>query len=164
MADNYVIVHTDGACYQASPTGKAVWAAIVQPPRGEGELRMSRRIDADIDGTSGNMAELIGVINGLKAVRHYLTNYQHVALYTDSQWVERTFNGVYKGSAHAGLFAELRKVAETFQHCYIGWVPRQLNGDADKLAGAAMRGTYAWSIPKALENGSGGRRRPVPYS
>ena len=88
--------------------------------------------------TTNNVAEYRGLIAGLEEARRLGAN--EVAVSMDSKLVVEQMSGRWKVK-HAGL-AELhqqaRALASTFDGVTFGWIPRERNAHADRLANEAM--------------------------
>lgn len=88
--------------------------------------------------TTNNVAEYRGLIAGLEEARRLGAN--EVAVSMDSKLVVEQMSGRWKVK-HPGL-AELhqqaRALASTFDDVTFGWIPRERNAHADRLANEAM--------------------------
>ena len=88
--------------------------------------------------TTNNVAEYRGLIAGLEEARRLGAN--EVAVSMDSKLVVEQMSGRWKVK-HPGL-AELhqqaRALASTFDGVTFGWIPRERNAHADRLANEAM--------------------------
>lgn len=100
----------------------------------------TRTSDGQAPGTSGcnNVAELSALALGLTLAR--TAGACHLAVFSDSDFVVRHVSGT--ALTHVDPLARLVRDAQdqlaTFESVRFVWIPRHRNGDADRLARAAL--------------------------
>ena len=123
MSKAYISIHTDGS-------------SIGNPgPSGYGAVLKLRGHRKEIYGSLGhktcNEAELLAVIKGLQAIKK---SDQLITIYSDSQYVVKGKKGEWKVRTNQELWRTLHKEVEKHREVIFNWIPRQMNGEADKLA------------------------------
>ncbi|WP_433609502.1 histidine phosphatase family protein [Dactylosporangium sp. CA-139114] len=129
-----VTVEADGGS-RGNP-GPAGYGAVV---RDESGAVLAERLGA-LGVTTNNVAEYSGLIAGLKAARELGADEVDVRM--DSKLVIEQMAGRWQ-IKHPGLrplAEEARGIAQGFALVRYGWIPRERNKDADRLANAAMDG------------------------
>ncbi|MEU7869855.1 histidine phosphatase family protein [Dactylosporangium sp. NPDC049140] len=129
-----VTVEADGGS-RGNP-GPAGYGAVV---RDEAGAVLAERLGA-LGVTTNNVAEYSGLIAGLKAARELGADEVDVRM--DSKLVIEQMAGRWQ-IKHPGLRPladEARGIAQGFALVRYGWIPRERNKDADRLANAAMDG------------------------
>ena len=99
-----------------------------------------RRLSRYIGETTNNVAEYLALIYALQqALRDGV---RVLTVYTDSELLARQMSGRYRvRDPQLKLFHELAlELARGFARCSIQHVPRSRNTQADRLAGAAVKG------------------------
>ena len=132
-------VNTDGAirAQPGQPSGEAAIGVVLWDPDGRRIDTLSERIGWAED---HHVAEYTALIRGLELAKDY--GIQLLRAYVDSDLVVNTVAGSWdlkpdhliplrdRAKSHLGTFEDIR----------ICWVPRELNIEADELAGAPLRG------------------------
>ncbi|MET7392658.1 histidine phosphatase family protein [Dactylosporangium sp. NPDC005572] len=134
-----VTVEADGGS-RGNP-GPAGYGAVVRAETGE---VLAERLGA-LGVTTNNVAEYTGLIEGLKAALELGADEVEVRM--DSKLVVEQMSGRWQ-IKHPGLrplAAEASTLAGRFRAVRYGWIPREQNRDADRLANAAMDG----AVPSA---------------
>ena len=129
----YYLLNTDGG-NRADPLGRAAIGALLRTRR----LVTVAQISKEIGSATHNVAEYRGLIEGLKLAREY--GIQRIRVYMDSEIVVDQVNGVSAvRQAHLiELQEEARRLVGLFKSFRISWVPRELNGEADRLVNDAL--------------------------
>ncbi len=91
MQNNEIIIYTDGGCWP-NP-GKGGWACILLCLNDGIEIKR-KEISGGINNTTNNRAEIIAVLEGLKA----LTKPTSVIVYSDSQYVVNSIGSWSSGN------------------------------------------------------------------
>ncbi|WP_238006181.1 histidine phosphatase family protein [Dactylosporangium sp. AC04546] len=129
-----VTVEADGGS-RGNP-GPAGYGAVVRAETGE---VLAERLGA-LGVTTNNVAEYTGLIEGLRAALELGATEVEVRM--DSKLVVEQMSGRWQ-IKHPGLrplAAEASSLAGRFRSVRYGWIPREQNRDADRLANAAMDG------------------------
>lgn len=88
-------------------------------------------------GISAQKAELLAVIRGFEAIKKKKN--QRIAVYGDNQYVIFCAGKIWKGKVHEEEWRTLRKLEKEHLEVIYNWIPRELNEEADKLAGKVHR-------------------------
>ena len=99
-----VSMYTDGSC-RRNP-GPGGWSAILM----YGDRR--KEISGRAHRTTNNAMELKAVIEGISVLKRPCA----VTVYTDSQYVERSFKGLYKTKTNVRMWNELNRVIAEGHH------------------------------------------------
>lgn len=111
-----VAIYTDGAC-RKNPGGKGAWAAVLVFGQHEKE------ISGYLESTTSGRAELIAIIEGLKALNRRC----RVKVYSDSQVAVYCARGDYNRNSNTDLWAVFDELDQLHSVEYI-WI-RGHNGD-----------------------------------
>jgi ribonuclease H / adenosylcobalamin/alpha-ribazole phosphatase len=128
-----VLVEADGGA-RGNP-GPAGWGAVVREAD-TGQILLERAEAIGI--ATNNVAEYQGLIAGLRAAADLGATEVEVRM--DSKLVVEQMAGRWK-IKHPGLrplAAEAAALVRRFEKVTFGWVPRERNRDADRLANEAM--------------------------
>ena len=128
MAKAYTLIHVDGA--SIGNPGPAGAGAVIKYPGGRVE-----RCKAHLGKKTCNEAELWAAVKALEKIPEG----SRVTLMSDSQYVVKGFNGVWQVVTNQALWNRLRKAAARHSDVMFGWIPREINLEADRLAGKAAR-------------------------
>ena len=115
MADNTVIIHTDGAC-KGNP-GRGGWAAIIQ------QNGRQKVVSGNDPQTTNNRMEMTAAIKGLEAVNPSA----RIILNSDSTYVVNTMTKGWKRKANHDLWEQLDRLVAN-RRIEWRWV-RGHNGD-----------------------------------
>ena len=115
MADDTVVIHTDGAC-KGNP-GQGGWAAIIQ------QNGRQRVVSGNDPHTTNNRMEIMAAIKGLEAIDPSA----RIVLNSDSTYVVNTMTKGWKRKANHDLWEKLDRLAAELQIEW-RWV-RGHNGD-----------------------------------
>ncbi|ATE52613.1 bifunctional RNase H/acid phosphatase [Actinosynnema pretiosum] len=150
-----VLVEADGGS-RGNP-GPAGYGAVVLDEGGDTVL--AERFEA-IGVATNNVAEYRGLIAGLRAAAELGATEVDVRM--DSKLVVEQMSGRWqiKHPAMKPLAAEARELAGDFESVTYGWIPRERNKRADKLANDAMDGKVMpdpaiGAVPEAAEVSGG---------
>lgn len=124
-----VIIHTDGAS-RGNP-GKAGIGVIIYDQNKKDVLV---EVAEYIGETTNNVAEYKALIRALEEATKL--SCKRLNIYTDSDLLVKQFNGIYrvKHENLQPLFAQVKKLAGSFEKVKVEHVRREYNKDADKLA------------------------------
>ena len=127
------IAYTDGGCH-ANPGGPGGYGAIViDCATGE-----EREFSASYQSTTNNRMEMMAVIVALQNIPAG----SKVAVYSDSQYVVKTMNGIFKKGKNSDLWSQI-EAAATKKNIVWHWVPghkgNEYNERCDRLATKALR-------------------------
>jgi len=113
-------IYTDGSCIgNGLSNASCGWAyAIIL---GQEEIFFS----GGWTGGTNNQAEMRAVIEALKKIKSHASN--PITVYSDSRYVVETLNGNYTISKNQDLWAELKKLVNTFPHIRFLWVKGHAN-------------------------------------
>lgn len=115
-------MHTDGSALGNS--GQAGYGVTL-------EFRGHKRsIHGPLGHRTSNYAEIMAVIEGLKAIK----GSQFITIYSDSQYVVFTMTKGWRRNANHELWRQLDELVSKHKSVEFNWIPRQMNGEADKLA------------------------------
>jgi broad specificity phosphatase PhoE/ribonuclease HI len=107
--------------------------------------------------TTNNVAEYRGLIAGLEEARRLGAN--DVVVRMDSKLVVEQMSGRWKVKhpAMAELHQQARALASTFDSVSFGWIPREKNKHADRLANEAMDGASDpdWDVQPTVDPPAG---------
>ena len=127
------LINTDGV---AVPNpGQAAIGAVIKDERGEPVASISQPIGY----TTNNQAEYRAIIAALeKAIS---LGAEQVELRTDSELVVNQINGKYrvKNANLKPLYQKVIELQDRLESFKITHIPRRLNKEADRLAGAALK-------------------------
>lgn len=101
---------------------------------------VERQLSRYIGETTNNVAEYLALLYALQqALRD---GYRALAVHTDSELLARQLNGQYRvRDPRLRLFHDLAlELMKGFARCSIQHIPRSRNAQADRLAGAAVKG------------------------
>ncbi|MBE7560971.1 ribonuclease HI family protein [bacterium] len=128
------VLYADGAC-DGNP-GPASFAAVLFDDGG----REVERASGPIGKATNNIAEYVALQRGLECALARGVRRIHVLM--DSELVVRQMSGQYrvKHPNLKKLYAAVEPLRKRFAHFAISYVPRHLNGLADRLAAAALKG------------------------
>ena len=131
MSDK-LIIYTDGGC-RRNP-GPAAIGVVIQDISGTTLATISRYIGP---GTN-NQAEYRAVIAGLEEA--CLLKANSVEIRADSQLIVEQLNGRYKvkDASLRPLCQEAQNLGRRFRSFSIRYIPREMNREADRLAGQAL--------------------------
>lgn len=92
-------------------------------------------------GASSNVAEYLGLIEGLEALRDLLDSRETVLVYGDAKSIIEQMEGVASVSASSikPLHRKARSLARRFKNIQYAWTPRRNNLAADALTRRALR-------------------------
>lgn len=124
-----VIIHTDGAS-RGNP-GKAGIGVVIYDQNKKDVLA---EVAEYIGETTNNVAEYKALIRALEEAEKL--SCKRLNIYTDSDLLVKQFNGIYrvKHENLQPLFAQVKKLASSFEKVKVEHVRREYNKDADKLA------------------------------
>ena len=128
-----LIINTDGLS-KGNP-GTAAIGATIKDERGKMLATISQRIGI----TTNNVAEYKALIAALqKAIKLKGTQ---VEVRADSELMIRQLNGRYKVKSEGlkPLYIEVMQLLVKFEGVTLKYIPRELNGAADKLANDAVK-------------------------
>ncbi len=136
-----VVVSTDGGS-RGNP-GPAGIGAVVATPGG----KVLAEVAEGIGWATNNVAEYRAVIAGLERARSL--GARRVRVRADSQLLVQQLNGVYRvrNPGLAPLWAEVKRLARSFEQVTFEHVPRGRNRAADALANRAMDAQGAVGSP-----------------
>jgi ribonuclease HI len=139
-----VYVSIDG-CARGNP-GHAGCGVVVADDEGRVILTKTRYLGA----TTNNVAEYTALIEGLREAIE--VGAQDVTVQTDSELVARQMKGEYKVKdvKLKHLFAEARRLSQSFSSATFVHVERKNNRDADRLANEAVDNFLC--VPKENEH------------
>jgi len=141
MTDETTYLYTDGAS-KGNPGPAGAGFAITDA---KGNVLVQRAIPLGV--TTVGVAEYKALIAGLSEAS--TLGVQHIHVYTDSQFMARQLQGVYKVRTPAirPLYEWANKLRAKFASFTIEHVPRELNNMADGLAGEGARLSAAGPQP-----------------
>ena len=122
MSKSYITMHTDGSAL-GNP-GQAGYGVTLRL-RGH-----NKSFYGPLGHRTSNYAEIMAVIKGLEAIK----GSQFITIYSDSQYVVFTMTKGWKRNANQDLWRQLDALVEKHKSVEFNWIPRQMNGEADKLA------------------------------
>lgn len=127
-----LVIYTDGGC-RHNP-GPAAIGVLIQDTSGA----TVRTISHYIGHGTNNQAEYRAVIAGLKEAQ--VLGATSVEVRSDSQLIVEQLNGRYKvkDAVLKPLFLEACNLSRLFQNFRIGYIPRTMNREADRLANQAL--------------------------
>lgn len=130
-------LHTDGGMVAASgqPAGEAAIGAVLK----NGANLLVEAISTSIGrATDHHVAEFRALIEGLRMAKRH--GVDKIRVFTDSELVVRSVPGDIRlrSAEHRELRDEARELYESFTDRVLSWVPREMNSEADLLAGRAL--------------------------
>lgn len=127
-----LVLHTDGAS-KGNP-GRSGIGVVVKTPQGE----VIETIAEYIGEATNNIAEYRALIKGLEQAEKL--GAKDIEVYSDSQLMVRQMLGEYqlKNGELKALAAEAHRLLKSFKRWSLKDVPREMNGQADKLASSAI--------------------------
>jgi ribonuclease HI len=158
-----MVVHFDGACQPPNSNGVAGWGFVIDGPgfRYQDFGLATRPYSPH---SSNNVAEYVGAIRALEHLRSM--NYTgEVIVEGDSELVIRQMNGEYQVRAeHLKAYHEwLRTLSGSFRKVEFRHIPREENGEADRLSKRAIELAWTDARRHRLERGND-RERPADES
>ena len=116
------IIYTDGGC-ECNPGGRGGYGAVIIN-NNTGEFT---DISGGFRSTTNNRMEVMAVIKALEKIKKDT----HVQLFSDSQYVIKTMNGMFRKKKNIDLWKKLDKLAVAFeiewnQYSYIPRLPLTL--------------------------------------
>lgn len=132
-----LIAHFDGSC-DPNPGGRCAYGFVVW--RDGRRIHDGRGLAAPPGpGATNNVAEYTGCIRALEWLR-YEDRSSEIVLRGDSELVLRQIQGRYKVKSPllAPLYWRVRELLQEFPRLRLEWIPREQNGDADRLASSAL--------------------------
>ena len=132
--DGYWRLYADGASLGNPGPGGA--GAVIYDPAGRVAAEISQALGPAV---TNNEAEYQALLLGLKELQ--ARGARKVRLRLDSELVVRHLEGRYKvkSARLAGLFQDAKAALAGFEACDLAHVRRELNREADALAGRAAR-------------------------
>lgn len=131
-------LNTDGGidAEPRQPEGEASIGVVLMAPDGTLVHKVSARIGWAAD---HHIAEYQALIAGLRLARGH--GVDHIRVFSDSRVVINQVNGDSKVSAGhlKPLWMETHALVREFVDISISWIPGKQNGEADKLADAALQ-------------------------
>lgn len=128
MASAYTVIHCDGSTIgNPGPSGAG---AIIKYPDGKVD-----KCKAHLGHKTNNEAELLAAIKALE----FIPPASHVTIFSDSQYVVKGAQGIYNIQTNQKLWRRLREAEARHADIVWGWIPREMNGPADALAGKGAR-------------------------
>ena len=100
------IIYTDGGC-ERNPGGRGGYGAVIIN-NSTGELT---DISGGFRSTTNNRMEVMAVIKALEKIEKGT----HIQLFSDSQYVIRTMNGMFRKKKNIDLWKKLDKLAAAFE-------------------------------------------------
>lgn len=122
MSKHYISIHTDGSAL-GNP-GLAGYGAVLKW-RG-----CKKELYGPLGHHTSNYAELMAVIKAIEAIK----GSQLLTIYSDSQYVVFTMTKGWKRNVNQELWEKLDGLVKKHRRVEFNWIPRQMNGEADKLA------------------------------
>ena len=128
------------------------FAAILSIEGDDNEYVVGRRL---LNGESHNVAEYTGLLVGMECALE--AGAKDVAVYGDSDLVIGHVTGRSKvKAAHLSeLCARVQELALRFESIRFGWVPRECNGEADRLTTAVLNGDERFTVLTARTRSPG---------
>ena len=100
------IIYTDGGC-ERNPGGRGGYGAVIIN-NSTGELT---DISGGFRSTTNNRMEVMAVIKALEKIEKGT----HIQLFSDSQYVIKTMNGMFRKKKNIDLWKKLDKLAVAFE-------------------------------------------------
>ena len=127
-----LIINVDGAS-RGNPGPAAIGVTLK-----DALLRPLANISQSVGRTTNNQAEYRAMIAGLKKAIEL--GAQDVQVKSDSELLVRQICGSYrvKNKELKPLYEEVKRLASSFKHCEVIYIPRELNYEADRLANSAL--------------------------
>ena len=135
-------VYFDGLCQPCNPKGLACYAFIIQTDTKQtihSEYGLATK--PFTEGSTNNVAEYTGIIKALRwLLENNLTN-QKITIRGDSQLViyQLRRNRKAKDQTIVPLYQKAKSLKSKFKDVTIGWIPRQINQEADRLTNKAYQ-------------------------
>jgi ribonuclease HI len=130
-------LHTDGGIVAAP--GQAAGEAAIGAVLKNADNLLAEAISESIGHVDDHhVAEFRALVEGLKMAKRH--NVDKIRVFTDSELlVKSVMNDVdLKSANHQKLRAQARELYSSFTDRNLSWVPREMNTEADLLAGAAL--------------------------
>lgn len=118
--EDRVIIYTDGSAIDNGTSDSRTGWAVKLMYKGQAKLHsgVGKR------GYTNNQMEMYAVYKAMD----YMTNKDvPVTIYSDSQYVVKTFNGEYNGSANEAMWKQLRAERAKFKDIKFEWVKGHSN-------------------------------------
>jgi ribonuclease HI len=130
-------LHTDGGIV-AAPGQAGGEAAIGAVLKNADNLLVEAISESIGHRDDHHIAEFTALVEGLKMAKRH--NVDKIRVFADSELLVRSvLEGVnLKSAEHEQLRAEARELYLSFGDRNLSWVPREMNTEADLLAGAAL--------------------------
>jgi ribonuclease HI len=142
LKKGYYLLFVDGGKRANEKQGQAegaIGVILQEPDCGEVLERVAEKVGPV---GSPHEAEYHALIRGLKLAAD--EGIPYVAAFSDSaNVVNQLTRGWDKNERAAELYAEAKEALEVFEGWRLSWVPREMNGDADKLVDRAFKGRPA---------------------
>lgn len=143
-ADGTIHLYTDGSCIRNGCADSAGGWAYTYTERGK---ESTRKIDSGgCKGTTNNRMEMTAVIEGLRCALKRSAS-KPITVYSDSQYVIRTLEGVYQPGKNMDLWNVLLSLTRKFSHIKYSWVKGHsdniYNNEVDSLAVAQSKKYYS---------------------
>jgi ribonuclease HI len=128
-----VTLYVDGSCSGNPGDGGA--GVVIKDEEGRTVTHIKRYLGS----VTNNRAEYQALIVGLKEAQVLGT--KEVEVYLDSELVVNQINGVYRvrDATLKTLEGEVRRLLGHFARWVVGYIPREANREADRLAREAVR-------------------------
>src|SRR6266511_1549017 len=130
-------LHTDGGIVASpgQPAGEAAIGAVLKNSDNLLVQAISRPIGHAED---HHVAEFRALIEGLRMAKRH--GVDKIRVFTDSELMVRSVldDIKLKSAEHRGLREKARNLYSNFHDRKLSWVPREMNTEADWLAGAAL--------------------------
>jgi ribonuclease HI len=125
------VISVDGAS-RGNP-GPAGAGVVIRAPQGD----VLQELSVPLESTTNNVAEYTALLEGLRAAQ--ALGLHRVELRTDSELLFRQLKGIYrvKNARLRVLHQRALGLIRLFEQFRLRQVPREQNGDADRLADAA---------------------------
>ncbi len=133
-----LVAYVDGGS-RGNP-GEAGFGIVLQKPSGEGV----RKVQGYLGTGTNNVAEYRALLVALETALQM--GCKRLKVFSDSQLVVSQIQGFYRVTAPhlVPLFEEVRRLIGSFSSFRISHIPREKNGEADRLANAAIDQKTPW--------------------
>jgi ribonuclease HI len=136
----HAVMYCDGAS-SGNPGEAGIGIVIDVPEEYAGILDISDtyKISEYAGTATNNVAEYKALINGLEKAKSL--GIKRIKIYLDSELLVRQMNGIYrvKNKNLISLWGQAKRLSGYFDSCTITHVRRELNAEADALAGQGVK-------------------------
>lgn len=144
MSETWTL-HFDGACEPMNPRGIASFGFVLKKAGVVAKLGKGLAAPPGSEGSTNNVAEYTALLRGLEAAKPEVPPGDVLEIMGDSQLAIRQLTGQYAVNAptivplHSKASLAIHELRVTGRKVDLKWIPREQNGEADKLSKEAVK-------------------------